>query len=330
MKGKIVLEEHLTTDLNNSLWNASGEAARNGKAYMDDVDARLLDPDGRIEEMDGWGIDVAVLSLTSPGAQSILDRAKAVDFAKRTNDEIAERFTRKHPTRLRAFATVALQSPRDAADELERAVTELGMLGALVNGYTNIGHADSAQYLDEAPVWEFWERAAALDVPVYLHPREPLPGQQRIYEGYASLVGSAWGFAHETATHAIRLMLSGLFDRYPTLTVIVGHLGEGLPLMLPRLEHRLHMQRDGAGLGQAQRRVGEYFSDNFYVTTSGHFHTKGLLDTISEIGMDRVLFSVDYPYESMQTGCEWFDQALLSENDRIKIGRTNAARLLRL
>lgn len=327
MKAKIVLEEHLSTALNNSMWDASGEAARNGKTYMDDVEARLLDADRRIEEMDRCGIDVAVLSLTSPGAQSILDRAAAVDFAKRTNDEIVERYTSVHPGRLQAFATVALQSPKDAADELERAVVELGMRGALVNGYTNIGDVETAQYLDEAPVWEFWERAAKLDVPVYLHPREALPSQQRIYEGYSSLVGSAWGFAHETATHAIRLMLSGLFDRYPNLTVILGHLGEGLPLMLPRLEHRLRMQRDGAGLGQAKRPVGEYFSNNFYVTTSGHFHTKGLLNTISEVGVDRVLFSADYPYESMQTASEWFDHALLSENDRVKIGRTNAARL---
>nr|WP_282960375.1 amidohydrolase family protein [Burkholderia cenocepacia] len=297
---------------------------------MADVDARLLDLDRRIDEMDRCGIEIAVLSLTSPGAQSILNTKQAVDFAKRTNDEIVEHFTGVHPERLRAFATVALQSPREAADELERAVTELGMVGALVNGYTNIGNIDTAQYLDEPAVWEFWERAEALDVPVYLHPREPLPHQQRIYEGYASLVGSAWGFAHETATHAIRLILSGLFDRYPNLKVILGHLGEGLPLMLPRLEHRLHMQRDGEGLGHAKRRVSEYFSDNFYVTTSGHFHTKGLLNAISEIGVDRVLFSADYPYESMRTASEWFDHALLSENDRVKIGRTNALGLLGL
>ena len=217
-----------------------------------------------------------------------------------------------------------------AADELERAVKDLGMKGALINGYTNIGNADTAQYLDEPPMWEFWERVAALDVPVYLHPREPLPNQQRIYAGYSSLVGSAWGFAHETATHAIRLMLSGLFDRYPNLSVLLGHLGEGLPLMLPRLEHRLSMQHEGTGLGRAQRPVSEYFSRNFFITTSGHFHTKGLLNAISEVGVDRVLFSADYPYESMATASEWFDHALLSENDRAKIGRSNAARLFGL
>ncbi len=327
MKGKIVLEEHLTTPLNNSLWDSSGEAARNGKAYMNDVERKLLDTEQRIAEMDRCGIDVAILSLTTPGAQSILDTSKAIDFARQTNDHIGKQFVARHPDRFRAFATVALQSPKAAADELERAVTSLGFKGALINGYTNVGNADTAQYLDEAPVLEFWDRVAQLDVPVYLHPREPLPGQRRIYQGYSSLVGSAWGFAQETAAHGIRLMLSGLFDKYPNLTIILGHLGEGLPLTLPRLEHRLRMQQNGQGLGSAKRPVSDYFSRNFYLTTSGHFHTKGLLDAISEIGVDRVLFSVDYPYESMVTASEWFDEALISENDRKKIGRTNALRL---
>jgi 2,3-dihydroxybenzoate decarboxylase len=325
MQGKIVLEEHVTTPLNNSLWDSSGEAARNGKAYMDDVEHKLLETEQRIAEMDRCGIEIAVLSLTTPGAQAILDTNQAVDFARQTNDYIAENYVARHPDRLRAFACLALQSPRAAADELERAVTTLGFQGALINGYT--GNADSARYSDEAPVWEFWERAAQLGVPVYLHPREPMLSQRRIYQGYSSLVGSAWGFAHETGTHAIRLMLSGLFDKYPNLTVILGHLGEGLPFMLPRLEHRLRMQRNGEGLGSAQRPVSEYFSRNFYLTTSGHFHTKALLNAVSEIGADRVLFSIDYPYENMLTGSEWFDGALISENDREKIGRTNALRL---
>lgn len=330
MKGKIVLEEHLTTALNNSLWDASGEAARNGKAYMNDVESKLLDTERRIEEMDQCGIDIAILSLTSPGAQSLLDAKKAIDFAKQTNDHIAEHLLAQHPDRFRAFATVAVQAPKAAADELERSVTSLGFMGALINGYTNIGNADTAQYLDEPPVWELWDRVAQLNVPVYLHPRELLPNQRRIYEGYSSLIGSAWGFAHETATHAIRLMLSGLFDKYPNLTIILGHLGEGLPFMLPRLEHRLRMQQDGQGSGNAKRPVSDYFSRNFYLTTSGHFHTKGLLDAISEIGADRLLFSTDYPYESMVTASHWFDNALLSTNDREKIGRTNAQTLFRL
>lgn len=330
MQGKIALEEHVSSPMNNKLWDSAGEASRNGKDYMDDVEWRLLDVEKRLEVMDKTGIDRTILSLTSPGAQSILDIQQAVDFAKSTNDFIVENYMSKAPERLYAFATVALQSPKAAADELERAVKQLGFKGALINGYTNIGDMNTAQYLDEEPVWEFWEKVAELNIPIYLHPREPLPSQRRIYEGYSSLVGSAWAFAHETGTHAIRLMLSGLFDRYPNLNIILGHLGEGLPLLLPRLEARLHMQRQGEGLGQAKRPVSEYLNQNFYITTSGHFHTKGLLDTISEIGSDRVMFSADYPYESMETASQWFDQALLSENDRHKIGRGNAARLFNL
>ncbi|MDR5816879.1 MULTISPECIES: amidohydrolase family protein [unclassified Caballeronia] len=330
MKGKIVLEEHLSTALNNSLWDSAGEAARNGKACMSDVNMRLMDVERRLEEMDRNDIDIAVLSLTSPGAQSIVDLNQAVDFARRTNDEIAERFTSRQPRRLRAFATVALQSPKAAADELERAVKQLGMVGALINGYTNLGSAHSAEYLDEPPLWEFWARVAELGIPVYLHPREPLPSQQRIYQGYPALVGSAWGFAHETATHAIRLMLSGLFDRYPKLKIILGHLGEGLPLMLPRLEHRLQMQHEGAGRGAARKTVGKYMRRNFYLTTSGHFHTGALHAALETAGADRVMFSVDYPYESMATGSEWFDKTDMNEEVREKIGRHNAMRLLNL
>ena len=330
MKGKIVFEEHFTNPLNNSLWDSAGEAARNGGTYMTDVLRRLLDTDKRIDEMDACGIEMAILSLASPGAQSVVDTNKAIDLAKRTNDQLANEIVARHPKRFRAFATVALQSPKAAADELERAVTTLGLKGALINGYTNIGDADTAQYLDEAPVWEFWDKVAQLNVPIYLHPREPLPSQRRIYQGYSSLIGSAWGFGHETATHAIRLMMSGLFDKYPNLTVILGHLGEGLPQTLPRLEHRLEMQKGGEGLGSNKLPVSQYFSRNFVLTTSGHFSSKALLDAISEIGVDRVMFSTDYPFESMFTASEWFDDALLSENDREKIGRTNALRLFGL
>jgi 2,3-dihydroxybenzoate decarboxylase len=328
MKGKITLEEHVSTPLNNSLWDASGEASRNGQTYMKDVDRRLLDTSLLLKDMDSNGIDFSILSLTSPGTQSIPDAKQAIDSAKKANDYIAEKYVSKAPKRLAAFATVPLQSPRAAADELERAVKTLGMKGALINGYTNIGNSNTAQYMDEKPVWEFWDRVAKLNVPVYLHPREPLPGQCRIYDDYASLIGSAWGFGVETATHAVRLMLSGLFDQYPNLTIILGHLGEGLPLFLPRLEHRLYMQREGVGLGNAKLHLSEYLSRNFYFTTSGHFHTKGLHAAISEIGVDRLLFSVDSPYEYVKEASEWFDHALISENDRQKIGRTNAERLL--
>ncbi|ORW03476.1 amidohydrolase family protein [Mycobacterium kyorinense] len=329
MIDKIALEEHVSTPANNAVWDADSEAARNGAAYMAEVERRLVDVDERVAEMDQHGIDITVLSLTSPGIQSILDPAAAVAAARENNDYIKATYVDRHPDRFAWFAAVPLQEPAAAAAELERAVGDLGAVGALVNGYTDLPGGD-ARYLDERENLPFWEKVAELGVPIYLHPREPLSSQQRIYQGYESLVGSAWGFAHETATHAIRLMLSGLFDRFSGVQVILGHLGEGLPLMLPRLEHRLRKQRDGVGLGDAKRAVGEYFRENFYVTTSGHFHTKGLLNAISELGSDRLLFSVDYPYESMAEAADWFDNALLAEADRRKLGRGNAARLLKL
>ena len=277
--------------------------------------------------MDKTGIERAILSLTSPGIQSITDVPTAVRLARETNDLVRRQYVDKHPDRLSMFACVPTQDPDAAAAELDRAVRDLGAVGVLVNGYTNVGDDQTATYLDHPVFAPLWAKIAELGVPLYLHPREPLPSQALIYDGYPSLVGSAWGFAHETGTHAVRLMLGGIFDQYPGVQVILGHLGEGLPFLLPRLEHRLDMQREGVGLGNARRKVSEYFNDNFYVTTSGHFHTRTLFATISEIGVDRVMFSADYPYEKMEEAASWFDNSLLCHNDALKVGRENARRL---
>jgi 2,3-dihydroxybenzoate decarboxylase len=327
MQDKWALEEHLSTPENNQLWDDSGEAARNGKQYMDYVESHLLDVDERIKIMDATGIERTILSLTSPGIQSITDTELAVKLARDTNDLIKRNFVDQQPDRLSMFACLPTQDGAEAAAELRRAVGELGAVGALINGYTNVGDANTARYLDDEAYEPMWAAVAEVGVPVYLHPREPLPAQQAIYAGYESLVGSAWGFGHETATHAVRLMLSGLFDRHPGVQVILGHLAEGLSFLLPRLEHRLDKQKDGAGLGSARRKVSEYLSDNFYATTSGHFHTRTLFNTIAELGVDRVLFSADYPYETMEEAAAWFDSSLLSANDARKIGRDNARRL---
>ena len=327
---KIALEEHMSTAQVDELWDESGEAARNGQAYMSWVQERLLDVDQRLADMDACGIARTILSLTSPGIQSITDIPLAVSTAHDANDRVHRDFVSAHPERFAFFAAVAMQDPGEAATELSRAVTELGAKGVMINGYTNVGEPETGRYLDERENAPFWTQVAELDVPVYLHPREPLPSQQRLYDGYASLVGSAWGFGHETATHAVRLMLSGLFDDHPGIQIILGHLGEGLPYTLPRLEHRLRKQRNGVGLGRAQKPVTEYLAENFLLTTSGHFHTRTLLNAISEIGVERVLFSADYPFETMQDAAEWFDQALLSVNDKRTIGRTNALRIFDL
>ncbi|MCY8309871.1 amidohydrolase family protein [Bacillus vallismortis] len=325
MNGKIALEEH---------WESPDFPATGSHNFTDDeyfnaVQKRLQEFENRIEDMDRNGIRTSILSLTQPGIEGITDPERAVKLAKQMNDHAAEFFVSKHPDRFKAFAAVPLQDPEEAAKELERAVNELGFVGALVNGYSNIGDENNAQYLDEPQVRPFWEKAAQLKVPVYLHPRIPLPNQQRIYKGYEGLLGSAWGFGFETATHAIRLMLSGLFDEYPDLTVILGHLGEGLPFTLPRVEHRLRHQRPETH-GNHQKAPTEYLRKNFYLTTSGVFRTQALIDTLLEVGSDRILFSVDYPYETMEEISSWFDQCPISETDRYKIGTENAAKLFQL
>jgi 2,3-dihydroxybenzoate decarboxylase len=323
---KVALEEHVVAPP----LIAPGSAGTPifDATYAADIRQRLGDWTQRLEDMDRFGVELAVLSVTQPGVQGICDSVEAVDTARRLNDQLAE-FVSRRPERFAAFATLPLQDPAAAADELERAMRQLGFKGALINGFSNIGDEQTAQYLDEPPVWEFWERAAGLRAPVYLHPREPLVTQRRIYAGYPSLVGSAWGFGIETATHCLRLMLSGLFDRFPDLRVIVGHLAEGLPFLLPRVEHRLrHVHPDARG--KCTRPLMEYLRDNFYITTSGTWRTPALLTTLLEVGADRILFSIDYPFESMQEQAEWFETLPLSETDKHRIASQNARQLLDL
>jgi gamma-resorcylate decarboxylase len=220
-----------------------------------------------------------------------------------------------------------MQDPQAAIAELERCVTQFGFPGVMLNGFTNIGDAKTGWYYDLDRFLPFWERAEALHVPVYLHPRNPLPANLGIYDGHPELIGAVWGFTVETATHALRLMTSGLFDRFPRLSVILGHLGETLPFSMWRIEHRSNYMGDQR---KFRKPLGDYLRTNFYVTTSGNFHTLALNNTLAEVGADHVLFSIDYPYESMREAADWFDNASISEDDRGKIGRGNAEKLFSL
>ena len=286
---------------------------------------RMLDTEARLAEMDAAGIDVMVLSLTSPGAQGEPDAGRACERATEANDRLAA-IVAAHPDRYVGFAALPLQDPERAADELERCVG-LGFRGALVNGYTTTDDADVGLYYDDPRFEPFWALAEALDVPIYLHPRQALPSAQRIYHGYPEIVSAAWGFGVETGTHAIRLILSGLFDRHPRLQVVLGHLGETLPFAIWRLEHRFDLRPHGR---QLERPVSAYLRENFHVTTSGNFSDRALAATLAELGPERVLFAVDYPYESITEGAGWFDAAPLDDAIRAKVGRENARRLLRL
>jgi 2,3-dihydroxybenzoate decarboxylase len=219
-----------------------------------------------------------------------------------------------------------LQNPNAAAAEAERAIRELGMVGVLVNGYSDLPGTDVGAYYDQPEYAPFWELLAELGVPLYLHPRNPLPSQRRIYAGRTELLGPTWAFAVETGTHALRLITSGLFDRHPRLRLILGHLGEFLPFAMARLDQRIaHVP----GI-QLERSPRETFAEHFYVTTSGNSHTPSLLAILLELGADRVLFAADYPFELMADAATWFDALPVSEADRVKIGRSNAQRLLGL
>lgn len=293
--------------------------------WMALVSARLADlGDDRLAGMDAGGITTAILSHTTPGVQGIVDRATAVAAARDVNDFLAGA-TARHPRRFAGFASVALQDPAAAATELERAVTRLGFKGAMVNGYTNLGSTASASYLDEPRYLPFWEAVAALDVPVYLHPRPAL--DERLYDGHPELMGATWGFAPDTATHALRLVYSGLFDRFPAATVVLGHLGETMPSFAWRIQHCFEYNPADKRL---ERRLQDYLADNFYVTTSGNFSDQGLIGAILTMGADRILFAVDYPYEMMAPAAAWIERAPIAERDRRKIAAENAERLFRM
>ena len=282
---------------------------------------------GRIAEMDRSGLELCILSESGPTSiQTVLKTPEAVDRSRRSNDYLAEHIA-KYPKRLKGFAALPMQDPQVAAQELTRCVNELGFCGALVNGFTQINEADSAVFYDLPQYRPFWATVQQLDVPFYLHPRFPLATRQQAYEGHAWIAGSAWGFAVETSIHALRLMGSGLFDEYPKLKLILGHLGEGLPFGIWRVDHRISRT---SVRPKAKLPIAHYLRENFYITTSGAFRTQALTDVILEVGSDRVLYSVDYPYEDMGEATEWFDNAPISDPDRLKIAHGNARQLFRL
>jgi predicted TIM-barrel fold metal-dependent hydrolase len=318
--GKIALEEHFVL----------AESIETSYAVRDlhpETRSKILDlGTGRIADMDRGGLDICILSLTAPGVQAIPNAKEAIAQARRTNDYLAENIA-KNPKRLKGFATLPLQDPEGAAKELTRCVRDLGFCGALVNGFSEVGEAGSAVYYDLPQYRSFWATVQELDVPFYLHPRDPLSARQQCYEGYRWLAGSPWGFAVETSIHALRLMASGLFDEYPKLRVILGHLGEGLSFGIWRVDNRI---KRGSGAPKAKLPMSHYLRENFYVTTSGNFRTQALTNVILEVGADRVLYSVDSPYEDVVEAREWFDQASISESDRLKIARSNAQKLFHL
>jgi 2,3-dihydroxybenzoate decarboxylase len=324
MLSKIALEEHFgATDPNIIEQSATHFSADAWPAHRD----MLLDiHESRLRLMDECHIEKVVLSLLSPGIQSLHDPAHAVDWARRLNDYAAKQVGDR-PDRFASFAALPMQDPDAATRELRRVVADLGLVGALINGFSQVGDEHTVVYLDDPRYAEFWATVEELDVPVYLHPRDPLEETSPQYAGHPWLYGSAWAFSVETATHALRLMGSGLFDRHPGIQIILGHLGELLPFNIWRTDHRFRVARRGLDVAHS---FGHYLRWNFHLTTSGNFRTPALLNTIQEVGADRLLFSADYPFEDMREASIWFDALELNDADLTKIARTNAQRLLKL
>ena len=318
----VALEEHYWDAEVASHFKERGPEMRNPQMLERLHDLGAL----RLKEMDAAGIDLQVLSHGAPATQRI-EGDLAVQVARGANDRLFKA-TQSHPDRFKAFAVLPSNEPKAAADELERAVTKLGFKGAMLHGLS-YGEKNSGLFLDDKRFWPIYERAQKLDVPIYLHPAVPHPAVVEAYykdylQQFPGLLTAAWGFTVETATQGIRMVLSGVFDKYPGLKMILGHLGESLPFSLWRID--MALQRPG----NAPTPFRDTFRNHFWITTSGNFSTPALLCCVMEMGADRILFSVDYPFVPNPPGVKWMDSVPLGPEDRAKILHGNAERLLRL
>jgi uncharacterized protein len=280
--------------------------------------------DTRLADMDASGIAVQVLSVAGPGAD-LVPGQPGIDLARAYNDALAEACAR-HPTRYRGFAHLPMLAPEAAADELERTIKHLGFHGALVNGATD------GRFLDDPAFAPILARAEALDVPIYLHPGIPSPAVRNAY--YDGLPGnfsftlalSAWGWHADTAIHVLRLALSGALDRHPGLKLVIGHMGEALPFMLDRIDETTA----ATAKTELRRSLRQTIVDQVWITTSGFFTMVPFMAALMSFGVDRIMFSVDYPFAPNQPASEWLHKIPLCAEDRAKIASGNAKRLLKL
>ena len=285
------------------------------------LDDRLLDIGaGRIAHMDLLGVDMHVLSLTAPGVQ-VFDAPLATRLAAEANDALAAAVT-AHPTRFAGLAAIAPQDPAAAAREIERGKT-LGLCGVIINSHTK------SEYLDLSKFRPILEAAEALDMPIYLHPREPAPSMIAPYLDYG-LYFATWGFSAETGLHAMRLIMSGAFDRHPKLRIVLGHMGEGLPFWLQRIDNRYALQVKIGAVDKLPKRPSEYFLDNFVITTAGVTSMPALRLCLDVLGVERILFAADFPYEDDAEAVRFMDGAQITEDERRQIYETNARRVFKL
>jgi len=321
----IALEEHMTTPMANAalpphLRRAEVLVARS-RYLGHDMPTELLDLEGsRIKAMDEAGIDMQVLSLGAPGSQGF-DAKIGIPLAIDANDRMYET-CKRHPTRFAAFAALPTADTAAAVKELERAVTKLGFKGTMINGH------HEGTFLDDKKFWPIFECAEALDVPIYLHPRDPAPAAMKAYfEGYEDLAFAAWGYAMDTCTHFLRIVFSGLFDAYPKLKFILGHMGEGLPFWIHRFNDHAQFSAKKRGLKKSPK---EYLLENLYITCSGNFAIPSFLCAVTAMGIDNLMFSVDWPFELNKSGVEFLKHVPLSPADKEKFAHGNAERVLKI
>ncbi len=279
--------------------------------------------EGRIAGMDEAGIDVQVLSTPAVGVED-LDPPESVKMSRDLNDVLAKAVA-DHPDRFAGFAVLPTCDPPAAAAELERAVSELGFKGALINGHMR------GRFLDDEFFWPIFERAEALDVPIYLHPTPPPPQVKEAYfSGLPGITGqvlalAGWGWHCETGLHSLRLVIGGVFDRFPKLQVVIGHMGENIPFSLARADQVMSQF-----CSHLDRSIAEYFYDNFYITTAGYFTFAPLQCAMTVLGVDRIIFSVDYPFSDNVEATKFLHAAPMSPEDREKIAHGNVERLLKM
>jgi 5-carboxyvanillate decarboxylase len=275
----------------------------------------------RLKHMDEAGIDAALLLVGSPGVQ-IFDSEEAVHLARLVNDRVTEACNANRH-RFYALAALAPQQPEAAAKELERAVTRQGLKGGIINSHTK------GEYLDERKFWPIFEAAVSLDVPIYIHPREPAPRMIEPFLPPAMLASATWGFAAETGLHAVRLIFGGVFDRFPTLKIVLGHLGEGLPFFMDRLDVRYSKEIVPAR-PRLQRKPSDYVLDNFFVTSSGMNWAPAIRFCQEVLGPEKVLFAADYPFEDPIAAVQTAEATPMTAEHRLLFFQENAERVFRL
>jgi 5-carboxyvanillate decarboxylase len=309
----------------NTLWNDPD--LNMWRFFLDSLGTvlrRLLDVDEeRIRIMDEAGVDVHLLSLTAPGVQ-LFDADTATALAEDANDQLAEAVER-HPTRFAGLATFAPQDPARAAREIERAIKKLKLNGLVINSHTN------GEYLNDRKFWPIFEAATECDVPIYIHPRMPPAGAAEMLK--VGVLAGLWGFQMETGTHAMRLIMGGVFDQFPTLKIVLGHMGEGLPYWLYRIDYLFNQATMGGTrfLGhRLQHKPSEYVLRNFTITTSG-MNTHPVLQYCHNVlGPERIMFAIDYPYQETMEAAQFINTAPLPEADVEKIAHANAEKLFRI